>query len=438
MTREVTVDTLMARAGTAVAEAVRRLGSGAETLVLCGPGNNGGDGYVAAAALHLAGIPVRVAASGEPRTDAARQARAQWQGPVETLAAAIPAPVLLDALFGTGLTRPLDADVAERFCRLADAAQVRIAVDVPSGVASDDGAVLGDVPSFGLTLALGAAKPAHLLQPAARLCGIVRVLDIGVPLTSAIAALDRPRLPEPGSDSHKFSRGMVAIAAGSMAGAALLASEAAMRAGAGYVALLGPVRPGTPHALVRKPFDDHALADPRIGALLVGPGLGRDDEAKAILGKALASDCPLVIDGDALHLVTPDQLAGRAGPIILTPHAGEFDALFGNSEGSSKIERTLAAARAAGAIVVFKGADTVIGAPDGQARIAGEANDWLSTAGTGDVLAGSIAATLAAGLAPLDAAAAGVWLHRDAARRAGASFIADDLAAMLTPARASL
>ena len=437
MTGGVTVDTLMTRAGEAVAEAVRRLAAGREVLILCGPGNNGGDGYVAAAALARAGGPVRVAAAGAPHGDAARRARACWTGAVEPLADAAPAPVLVDALFGTGLTRALDASLTATLCRLAAAAGLSIAVDLPSGVATDTGEALGDVPRFDVTLAFAAAKPAHLLQPAARFCGTVRVVEIGVPVAGDIAVLDRPCLPAPGPDTHKFSRGMVAIASGSLAGAALLASEAAMRAGAGYVALLGPVQPGEPHALVRKPIDDHTLGDPRIGALLVGPGLGRDDAARATLAKVLATDHPLVIDGDALHLVTPGQLKARAGTIILTPHAGEFDALFGQGEGS-KIDRTRAAATAAGATVVFKGADTVIAAPDGPVRIAGDANDWLSTAGTGDVLAGAIAATLAAGLSPLDAAAAGVWLHRDAARRAGAAFIADDLAAMLTPARASL
>lgn len=438
MTGDVTVDVLMARAGAAVAEAVRRVGGGAETLVLCGPGNNGGDGYVAAAALERAGLPVRIAASGEPRSDVARRARQGWPGNVEPLGDARPAPVLLDALFGTGLARPLDRSLGDQLARLAEAARLRIAVDLPSGIQTDTGEALGDVPRFDLTLALAAPKPAHLLQPGARFCGSVRVLDIGVPAQGLVTVLDRPRLPEPGPDSHKFSRGMVAIAAGSLAGAASLAAEAAMRAGAGYVALLGPVQPGEPHAIVRKPLTDEGLADPRIGALLVGPGLGRDEAARATLDRALASDRPLVIDGDALHLVTPDQLRARGGRMILTPHAGEFAALFGAGEGTSKIDRALAGAAAAGAVVVFKGADTVIAAPEGQARVAGDANDWLSTAGTGDVLAGAIAAMLASGLAPADAARAGVWLHRDAARRAGAAFIADDLARQLTPARAGL
>jgi len=170
---------------------------------------------------------------------------------------------------------------------------------------------------------------------------------------------------------------------------------------------------------------------------VIGPGLGRDDDMRALVERALACDRPLVIDGDALHLVAPEQLRARGGRMILTPHAGEFDALFGEGQGS-KLDRARAAARASGAIVVFKGADTVIAAPDGRARLAPAANNWLSTAGSGDVLAGAVATCLATGIDPLDAAAAGVWLHGEAARRCGIAFIADDVARALAEARASL
>jgi hydroxyethylthiazole kinase-like uncharacterized protein yjeF len=432
------IETLMDRAGKGVAAAVHRLAAGAPVLVLCGPGNNGGDGYVAAAALAAAGHEVRVAALAEPSTDAAKAARAGWSAAVETIADAAPAPVLVDALFGTGLSRRLDAAVAARLCDLGGAARLGIAVDLPSGVASDDGRVLSAVPTFDVTLALGAAKPSHLLQPSARCCGAVRLVEIGVAAESAAHVLAKPGLPTPGPDSYKYTRGMVAVVGGAMAGAALLASTAAMRAGAGYVALLDGGR-GGPHALVHRELADQPLDDRRIGALLIGPGLGRDDEAAAKLDQALASDRPLVIDGDALHLLKDrlGRLHDRKAPAILTPHQGEFVALFSEGEGS-KLERARAAAKRANAVVVYKGPDTVIAAPDGEARLAGDANDWLSTAGTGDVLAGTIAATLAAGLEPLDAAAAGVWLHAEAARRLGAAFIADDLANALTAVRAAL
>jgi hydroxyethylthiazole kinase-like uncharacterized protein yjeF len=448
----VSVETLMDRAGTAIAHAVRRLAGTNEVLILCGPGNNGGDGYVAARVLAEMGVAVRVAALSEPRTDAAKSARAEWSGAVETLAEAQPAPVLVDALFGTGLTRPLDAgtpptpyrsppDAGERSVVrslhfLADTAQLSIAIDLPSGLATDSGKALSVPPVFNLTLVLGAVKPAHLLQPAARFCGQVRLLDIGVPTTSQAEVLKAPTLPTPGPDAHKYSRGMVAVIAGTMSGASDLAALAAMRAGAGYVTLLGDSQ-GPPHALVRMPFSDHALANDRIGALVIGPGLGRDDTARARLEAALTAGHPLIIDGDALRLLDPDRIKALKVPVILTPHAGEFDALFGKSE-ADKITRARDAATRANAIVVFKGADTVIAAPDGRVRIAQGASDWLSTAGTGDVLAGAIGAMLAARLDPLDAACAGVWLHGDDARRLGPAFIADDLAEALRSARAAL
>ncbi|MEG8013348.1 NAD(P)H-hydrate dehydratase [Sphingomonas sp. 22R3R2A-7] len=430
----VSVDTLMDRAGTRIAHAVRRLAGANAILILCGPGNNGGDGYVAARVLADLGATVRVAALSEPRTDAAKAARAGWCGPVETLADARPAPVLVDALFGTGLTRPLDVAAAQLRV-LADAAGLSIAIDLPSGLATDTGTALSTPPVFDLTLALGAVKPAHLLQPAARYCGTIRLLDIGVPVTSQAAVLAPPVLAAPGPDCHKYTRGMVAVVAGGMPGAAELAAHAAMRAGAGYVTLLGDTT-GAPHALVRAPLTDAALANDRIGAVVIGPGLGRDDRARARLDAALAAGHPLVIDGDALRLLDPERIAALGLPVILTPHAGEFDALFGGSD-ADKITRARDAAVRADAVVVFKGADTVVAAPDGRVRIAHGASDWLSTAGTGDVLAGAIAAMMAARLDPFAAACAGVWLHGNAARRSGPAFIADDLADALRSARAS-
>ena len=431
----VTPERLMERAGAGVAQAVHRLAAGADVLVACGPGNNGGDGYIAAARLAAAGLSVRVASLGDPRTDAARRARGGWTGPVEPLADAAPASILVDALFGTGLTRAVDQ--AGLLAALAHHARLTIAVDLPSGVATDDGALLSDAPHADVTLALGALKPAHLLHPAAARCGAVRLIDIGIPVTSPVAVLGRPILPPPGAQDHKYTRGMVAVVAGAMPGAAVLAATAAARGGAGYVLLLGGATDCVAHAIVRRRYAAAALAGVRIGALLVGPGLGRDERARERLDAVLATATPAVIDGDALHLVTPGRLADRDAPTILTPHAGEFVALFGDLPGG-KLDQALAAARASGAIVVYKGADTVVAHPDGRTRIAPTASPWLSTAGTGDVLAGAIAAQLAGHGDPFDAACAGVWLHAEAARRCGASFIADDLAAALTAARAVL
>lgn len=432
----VSAATLMDRAGRGVAEQVRRLAAGHEILILSGPGNNGGDGYVAAAALARSGARVRVAASSIPTTAEAKAARDEWGRAVEDVVTAAPAPVIVDALFGTGLTRPLDPRLAARLCALASPARLTIGVDLPSGVKADDGAVLGQVPECDVTLALGAAKPSHFLQPAARYCGAVRVIDIGVPVDSRLSLLACPVLPQPGPDDHKYRRGMVAIVAGDMPGAAALAGIAAFRSGAGYITLLGDKSLLGPAALVHRPLDADALGDDRIGAVVIGPGLGRTSVASRRLNEVVVSPHRLVIDGDALHLLAgrDHDFTARQAPVILTPHAGEFAALFGNA-GGDKVARARAAAAATGATIVFKGSDTVIAAPDGRAVIAGEASPWLSTAGTGDVLAGAIAAMLAAGMTPFDAASAGVWLHAAAARRLGASFIADDLARAMSGAR---
>ena len=423
---------LMERAGRAVAAAVRRLAAGAEVLVLCGPGNNGGDGYVAAAALAARGANVRVAASAEPASDLARRARSRWSGAVERLGDAGPAPVLVDALFGTGLSRPLGGDVAAALTRLVGAATLSIAVDLPSGVATDDGALLGVERALDLTLALGAVKPAHLLLPAAPWCGTVRLLDIGIAADGDDRVLGAPAFPAPAPDAHKFTRGMVAVVAGRMPGATALAATAAAHA-AGYVLLLGSTTDRLPHAIVRRRWDEGALADDRIGAVVVGPGLGRDDEARRRLAAALASDRALVIDGDALHLLDLAALRDRTAPVILTPHAGEFAHLFGTG-GGSRIERARTAATSCGATVVLKGPDTVIAAPDGATRVAHHRVPWLATAGSGDVLAGLAGALLAQGRDPFRAAQQAVWLHTQAALHAGPAFVADDLAAAIPAA----
>lgn len=417
---------LMRRAGYEATEALWYFAGGVPALVLCGPGNNGGDGYVIARCLAARRTPVRVAALGEPRTEAARAARAAWGGPVETLETAMlePGMMLVDALFGTGLSRGLDAGAAGHLNRLAADARYRVAVDLPSGVSTDDGRVLSLVPDYDLTISLGALKPSHLLQPAARHMGRVVTADIGLgDIRSALTLIECPERPVPAVDAHKYSRGAVGIIGGAMPGAAILAASAAARAGAGSVALSG-VAQGGPAALIRK-GEDAILADERLGALLVGPGLGRDEAAAARLERALASGRPLVLDADALTLLGDRALPGTP---VLTPHDGEFQRLFGDLPGS-KIDRALAGARRSGAVVVYKGADTVIAAPDGRVALAPPGPSWLASAGTGDVLAGIIAAMLAQGRAPFEAAQAGVWLHAEAARGAGPYLIADDLIA---------
>jgi len=419
------VETLMERAGIAAAEAIWRFAGPLPTLVLCGPGNNGGDGYVIARELGARGVGVRVAALAEPRSDAARQARNSWQGPVESLAEARPAAMLVDSLFGTGLARPLDEPVSSRLRDFAAAAQVRVAIDLPSGVATDDGQVLSPVPDYDLTITFQTLKPSHLLQPAARHMGRIVAANIGIAAQGRLHEIGPAVLAEPGPDDHKYRRGYVAVIAGDMPGASVLVASAAARAGVGYVRLIGADPPGLPAAVVRGPGEvEKLLAHSRIGAVAVGPGLGRDEKAKRLLGLALASGRPLVLDADALGLCpTP------AGAII-TPHEGEFARLFPNLTGS-KVERARAAAAESGSVVLYKGADTVVAAPDGRAAIARPAPAWLATAGTGDVLTGIAAARLAATGDSFRAACEAVRLHGRAAERAGSGLIADDLLACL-------
>lgn len=426
---------LMERAGTAAAEAIWRFAGPLPALVLCGPGNNGGDGYVIARRLAERGTDVRVAAFAEAKTPDAQSACVAWGRPVESLAHAAPAPLLVDALFGTGLGRPLDPALSMRLCELAAGARVRVAIDLPSGVATDDGAVLSPVPDFDLTIAFATLKPSHLLQPAARRMGRLVVADIGIAAESRLQVIGKPALRRPGPDDHKYSRGYLLVVGGAMPGAAALAAAAASRAGAGYVALVG--EGGTvPNSVVRKAPAalKEALSDRRVNAVLVGPGLGRDPEAWDRLCEVMESPHPLVLDGDALWLFAerggyPFQ---RPAPAILTPHAGEFAHLLGD-EGS-KVEAARKAAARTGDTIVHKGADTVVVAPDGQAAISLAAPPWLAGAGTGDVLAGIIAAQCAAGLPAFDAACAGVWLHARAAELAGPGLIADDLPGRLPAA----
>ena len=429
---------LMERAGTAVVDAIWRFAGPLPALVLCGPGNNGGDGYVIARRLAERGSRVRVAAAGEPASAEAQAARAAWDGSVESLAGAAPAPLVVDALFGTGLARPLDEALSRRLCELAGNARVRVAVDLPSAVSTDDGAILSLVPDFDLTIAFAALKPSHLLQPAARHMGRIVVADIGVAAESRLAQLGRPRLAAPGPDDHKYSRGYVAMLEGKMSGATALAAEAALRSGAGYVRVIGRQSlPGAAHAIVRGgSFAD--LEDPRLNATLAGPGLGVGDAEAGYLHYLFAREIPAVLDADALTLIADTGLEWlHHAPLvpILTPHAGEFARLFPDLTGS-KVERARSASAKARAVIVYKGADTVIAAPDGRAAIAPPAPAWLATAGTGDVLSGAVTAMRARGLDAFEAACAGVWLHGRAAELAGAGLIADDLLGRLPAALA--
>jgi hydroxyethylthiazole kinase-like uncharacterized protein yjeF len=428
---------LMERASLAVAREVARLGAGQPVLVLAGPGNNGGDAYGVARLLSDWGHDVAVAALGRPTSGAAAENAAKWNAPVESLAEAAPRPVLVDGLFGTGMTRTLDDAVAAQLARLVAGASVAVAIDLPSGIATDSGADLGAAEGIIATVALGALKPGHLLGAGVAKCGHVLLADIGVDAATAWHSIARPALRAPASDAHKYRRGLVVVVGGSMAGASRLAARAALHGGAGYVILAAPeAAPGGPDAIVHRTVRDGAalaalLADARIGAVLIGPGLGRDDAAAGLLDAAVESDRDLVIDGDALTLLGSEaasRLRTRGAATLLTPHGAEFSRMF--ESGEDKITTTLAAAQAARATIIHKGPDTVVARPNGEVVVASAAASWLSTAGTGDVLAGLMAARHAAGGGADEA----VWLHARAARLAGPAFAADDLIAQVPAA----
>jgi hydroxyethylthiazole kinase-like uncharacterized protein yjeF len=425
---------LMERAGQGLAEAVWRFAGNRPVLILAGPGNNGGDGYVAARKLAELGIDVRVAAlgsPGSPGSEAARQAHARWQGETEELGPETPsAPVVVDALFGTGLKRGLDPAVAEQLTRLCNHAVLRVACDLPSGCDSDTGAELSPVPMFDMTVTFGALKPAHRLMPAMHRCGRVVLAGIGIDARTKWHEIGPPRLPGLDPSGHKYDRGLVHCLAGTMPGAIALAATAAARSGAGYVRVSTSVPiAGMPLSIVQT--GDAQLNDSRIGCLLVGPGMG---DLPQLLTLALTSFAPKVLDADAIgHLGEPERLHGQNA--ILTPHEGEFRKLFGDLP-AAKPERALTAAARSQSVIVYKGPETLVASPDGRVGFAPPAPAWLASAGTGDVLAGMIAALRARGMEAFEAACAGVWLHGRAADIAGPEMIADDLVATIPAALA--
>lgn len=439
---------LMERAGAAAAREILAAGCPEAVTVLCGPGNNGGDGFVVARHLADAGREVVVASDGPPSSEAAAGMASRWPGRVVSLGEAPGHPGVVDALFGIGLTRTLDPGWQAALDRQRGASFVA-ALDLPSGVSADDGALLGEPLPARLTIGFGALKPAHRLQPAASLCGRVVVADIGLGrLDSRLADNVAPPLLAPGPDTHKFCRGAVLVVGGpaGQGGAARLAARAALRAGAGLVTLAAgrgamPENAARLDAIMVRDGAEPAtlsalLRDSRWRALVAGPALGQDATARGRLAAVLASGVTAVLDGDAFTLFAGHP-AGLRGAAVLTPHEGEFGRLFGALPGS-KVERARSAAAVCDSVVVLKGPDTVIAAPDGRASINGHASPWLATAGSGDVLAGIIAGRLAAGEPPFEAACAAVWLHGDAGRRGGPGLIAEDLPELLPAVLASL
>jgi hydroxyethylthiazole kinase-like uncharacterized protein yjeF len=452
---------LMQRAGVAIADAVARGTSlGAAVVVLCGPGNNGGDGYVAARVLRDRGFRVTVAADGppDPRAADAVDAAAGWGRTPVPLARWDHGrvAVVVDALYGAGLSRPIDRLTAEVIegvnahpCRV-------IAADIPSGVDGATGAVRGAAIRADETVTFFRRKPGHLLIPGRTLCGTLRLVDIGI----AAAVLDRigpkdfanePELwgevfPVPRVEGHKYSRGHAVVVSGAMTrtGAARLAARGALRAGAGLVTVASPpdalsVNASHLTAIMLERMEGAAglaalLADRRRNAVCLGPALGTGEATRALVAEALASGAATVIDADGLTAFadTPDQLfagirAWPERPVVVTPHGGEFARLFGGDPAASKLAAARLAAQRAGAVVVLKGPDTVVATPDGMASIAANAPPWLATAGSGDVLAGIVTGLLAQGMPAFEAASAAVWLHGEAGRMAGIGLIAEDL-----------
>ena len=436
------VTELMEVAAFGAADWIRRIAAGRAVTVLCGPGNNGGDGYVIARLLRRAGNAVTVLAPLAPSTEAASEARRRWDGPVATADGGVQGEVLVDCLFGSGLSRPLVAEHALLLRDLGARHNYRVAVDVPSGIASDSGAVLNDrLPAYDLTLALGAWKYAHWRLPGRSLMGQMRLVPIGIgAVAGATQLVERPRLTAPGAESHKYLRGLVGIVAGAMPGASQLAAAAAQRAGAGYVKLLAPeAAPAAPPELVvETALLAETLADPRMAAVLVGPGLGRDGAARAALVEALRHARAAVLDADALTLLAPDMLASDI-PLLATPHDGELATLCRNFGviADNRQDRALALAKVSGIVVLAKGPDSLIAAPDGRLALAPPAPSWLSVAGTGDVLAGIAASRMATGANPFTAACQAVWLHGEAARRAGPAFTPTQLAERVSEALAA-
>jgi ADP-dependent NAD(P)H-hydrate dehydratase / NAD(P)H-hydrate epimerase len=460
---------LMENAGAAVAEAVAaQRAAGGRVVVVAGPGNNGGDGFVAARLLAARGYETKVLLVGDRKSlkgDAALAAK-RWSGPI---AAAAPdgldrADVVVDALFGAGLDRPVAGRSREMIEAMNGRTAPVIAVDLPSGINGTSGVVMGVAVKAAHTVTFFRKKPGHLLLPGRQHCGAVTVADIGIPA----AALERiaPRtfenapalwcakLPVPRREGHKYDRGHAVVVSGPSwsTGAARLAARGALRAGAGLVTIASPAEAVTVNApaslaVMVRPVDGAAalatfLADRRLNALAIGPGIGVTETTCEMVLAALSGARAVVLDADAITSFAPAPgrlaaaLQARAGAAtVMTPHEGEFSRYFGalddRTQVGSKLERARLAAELTGATVVLKGPDTVVAAADGRASIAANAPAYLATAGAGDVLSGIVAGLLAQGMTAFEAASAAVWLHGEAANAFGLGLISEDLPEML-------
>lgn len=452
----------MEAAGNAVADAVlKQHPEPGQAVVLAGPGNNGGDGYVVARRLAEAGWRVMVGSWGDPealRGDALTM-RHKWHGSIVPLADALvqvtPDATVVDALFGIGFGRPVEEGLADAVRAACQRAKLVVAVDVPSGVDADTGRVVSDMALADVTVTFGALKLAHALEPSRSRCGEVVLAPIDLAPTPeeleqlGVAAwmVGEPRLPRPGPLDHKYSRGSVWVASGgpSSTGAARLAARAALRIGAGVVTVASPpsaVAINAAHltAIMVKRAEGAAdlaafLAEDRASGMLIGPGFGIGHRCREAVLALLATGKPLVLDADALTSFEGDPetlFQAIRGPVVMTPHEGEFRRLFPMiNPDAPKLGRVRQAAAISRAVVLLKGADTVIGTPEGQIYVNVHASPELATAGAGDVLAGTILGLIAQqrqlGLSVPQAAAVAAWLHGEAGRRLGPGLIAEDL-----------
>jgi ADP-dependent NAD(P)H-hydrate dehydratase / NAD(P)H-hydrate epimerase len=443
---------LMHNAADAVVREIIRRWSPRPVSVLCGPGNNGGDGFAVAVALGELGWPVRVALLGSRenlRGDARIHAN-RWSGSIETLAPGVieGAALVVDALFGSGLSRPLDGQAAATLAAAAQRGLSLIAVDVPSGVVGDSGAGEGAATAT-CTVTFARKKPGHVLLPGRDLCGEIVVADIGIPET-AIGSLRidtwendpglwRSQLPHTNSAANKYTRGHALLCGGyPKTGAARLAARAAARIGAGLTTIAVPeiafpVYAAALTSIMVQPLTQDGdfarlLSDRRYTACLIGPGAGVNDATRRTALDILATARPVLLDADALTVFaarTEELARAIRGPCVMTPHDGEFARLF--EPAGDKLSRARAAAQRSGAVMVLKGSDTVVAAPDGRAIVNTNAPAGLATAGSGDVLGGLILGLLAQGMDAFLAAAAGVWMHGAAAAEFGPGLLAEDL-----------
>ncbi len=444
----VPVGELMARAGAAVAEVIADRYPAQPVRVLAGPGNNGGDAYVAARRLGELGWPVAVEVFAPPRTPAAQAAAADWSGTTRPFREKLDGALLVDGLFGAGLDRPLPAELV-RFARAVERSGCKVvAIDVPSGLGGDTGQPLGASSlRADLTVTFHRRKPAHCLQPGRSLCGEVVVRNIGLPPTPASLFENTPdlwlrRYPWPGVSAYKQSRGRLGVVSGEAwhTGAARLSARAALRIGAGLVTVLSPpeslmVNAGHLEAVMLRPFDTDVeleAAAAQLETVIIGPGAGVTEATLANVLALARTGAALVIDADAIT-VFRDEPADLFSVVdrddVLTPHQGEFERLFPGLLKASpeRVAAVRKAAVTAQAVVLLKGPDTVIAAPDGRAAVNMNGSPWLATAGSGDVLAGLIGGLVAQGMESFAAAAAGVWIHAACAEAFGPGLISEDL-----------